>query len=38
VSVEAARDEYGVVLDSKRAIDASATKALRQKLRAGARA
>jgi len=38
VSVEAARDEYGVVLDSKRAVDASATKALRQKLRAGARA
>jgi len=38
VSVEAARDEYGVVLDGKRAVDASATKALRQKLRAGARA
>jgi N-methylhydantoinase B len=39
VSVDAARDEYGVVLDTKRSVDAAATQALRQKLRAaGARA
>jgi N-methylhydantoinase B len=38
VSVAAARDQYGVVLDGKRAVDSAATRALRQKMRSGARA
>jgi N-methylhydantoinase B len=38
VSVNAAREDYGVVLDARRAVDVAATQALRAKLRAGARA
>jgi N-methylhydantoinase B len=38
VSVKAARDAYGVVLDGKRAVDSAATQALRTKMRSGARA
>jgi len=34
VSAVAARDDYGVVLDSKRNVDAAGTKALREKMRA----
>jgi N-methylhydantoinase B len=34
VSLDAAREKYGVVLDGKRGVDAAQTKALREKMRA----